>query len=63
MLQVTTAEAQERLPELFVIAEAGNAVKINAHHGRTFTLVANPLRPKRIPKTGSMKGLIRRTVQ
>ena len=58
MIQVTTSEAQQRLPELLAHVEAGNAVEIRADNGRTFTLVANPPRPKGVPRAGSCKGLI-----
>ena len=64
MCQVTIAEAQRRLPELLLAAEAGETVTIRSDEGRTFTLVAqrpaaalNPDWPG-YPYAGSAKGLI-----
>jgi len=59
MIHVTTSEAQQRLPDLLAHVEGGNAVEIRAENGRTFQLVANPPRPKGVPKAGRYQGLIK----
>jgi antitoxin (DNA-binding transcriptional repressor) of toxin-antitoxin stability system len=65
MIQVTVAEAQQRLHELLSAAEAGEAVTIRNDSGRSFTLsliapstVVNAAWPG-YPHPGSAKGLIR----
>jgi antitoxin (DNA-binding transcriptional repressor) of toxin-antitoxin stability system len=64
MTQVTTAEAQRRLPELLSAAEAGETVTIRSDNGRTFTLAVQPPPPMLnpdwpgYPHAGSAKGLI-----
>jgi len=64
MIQVTLAEAQQRLQELLSAVEAGENVTIRSDNGRTFTLsvqeptpVVNPDWPG-YPHAGSAKGLI-----
>ncbi len=60
MIQVTTSEAQQRLPDLLTAAESGQSVEIQADNGRTFRLSANRPRPpvSGVPRAGSCKGLI-----
>jgi antitoxin (DNA-binding transcriptional repressor) of toxin-antitoxin stability system len=64
MIQVTVAEAQQRLRELLSAAEAGETVTIRSESGRTFALsvqsptpVVSPDWPG-YPHAGSAKGLI-----
>jgi len=64
MTQVTSEEAQERLPELLAAAEAGETVEIRSQTGRSIRLLANT-QPKALnptwpgyPHPGSAKGLI-----
>ncbi len=60
MIQVTIAEAQQRLPVLLREAESGQAVEIQGDNGRTFRLIANRPRPPMtgVPRAGSCKGRI-----
>jgi antitoxin (DNA-binding transcriptional repressor) of toxin-antitoxin stability system len=65
VIQVTVAEAQDRLPALLSAAEAGETVTIRSESGKSFTLclqapstVVNPAWPG-YPHPGSAKGLIR----
>jgi antitoxin (DNA-binding transcriptional repressor) of toxin-antitoxin stability system len=60
MVQVTAAEACERLSDLLAAAEAGEGVEIRADNGRIFRLTANRPRPPvtGVPKAGSCQGLI-----
>jgi antitoxin (DNA-binding transcriptional repressor) of toxin-antitoxin stability system len=60
MIQVTTAEARARLPELLAAAAGGEGVEIRAENGRTFRLIANRPRPPvtGVPRAGSCRGLI-----
>jgi antitoxin (DNA-binding transcriptional repressor) of toxin-antitoxin stability system len=60
MVQVTVAEAQQRLPELLENLDAGDAVEIRSENGRTYRLVPNRPRPPvtGVPKAGRLKGLL-----
>ena len=59
MIQVTIAEAKERLPMLLAEAQAGHGVEIRGDVGATFRLVPNrPRTPTGIPRVGSCKGII-----
>ena len=59
MMEVTMAEAQQRLPELLAAAEAGEGVEIRGPTGRVFRLTAVRPRPPitGVPKVGSCAGL------
>jgi antitoxin (DNA-binding transcriptional repressor) of toxin-antitoxin stability system len=65
MIEVTGAEAKQRLPELLSAAEEGEIVTIRNDNGRTFTLVvqlpASIFDPDWLgyPHAGSAKGLIK----
>jgi antitoxin (DNA-binding transcriptional repressor) of toxin-antitoxin stability system len=58
MVEVTLAEAQQRLPELLAAAEAGEGVAIRGPSGRVFHLTAVRPRPPvaGVPKAGSCQG-------
>ena len=58
MVEVTLAEAQQRLPEVLAAAEAGEGVEIRGPSGRVFRLTAVRPRPPvtGIPKAGSCQG-------
>jgi antitoxin (DNA-binding transcriptional repressor) of toxin-antitoxin stability system len=58
MIQVTVAEAQQRLPDLLGTVGAGEEVEIRAEDGRTYWLAATRPRPPvtGVPKAGRLKG-------
>jgi antitoxin (DNA-binding transcriptional repressor) of toxin-antitoxin stability system len=58
-MEVTLAEAQQRLPELLAAAEAGEGVAIQGPSGRVFRLTAVRPRPlvTGVPKAGSCLGV------
>jgi antitoxin (DNA-binding transcriptional repressor) of toxin-antitoxin stability system len=58
-MEVTLAEAQQRLPELLAAAEAGERVAIRGPSGRAFRLTADRPRPPvtGTPKAGSCRGV------
>lgn len=58
-MEVTLAEAQQRLPELLAAAEAGEGVAIRGPSGRVFRLTAARPRPPvtGVPKAGSCRGV------
>jgi antitoxin (DNA-binding transcriptional repressor) of toxin-antitoxin stability system len=58
-MEVTLAEAQQRLHELLAAAEAGESVAIRGPSGREFRLTAVRPRPPvtGIPKAGSCRGV------
>jgi antitoxin (DNA-binding transcriptional repressor) of toxin-antitoxin stability system len=56
MTQVTTAQAQERLPDLLAAVEAGEEVEIRAENGRTFRLAAARPPVTGVPNAGRLKG-------
>ncbi len=58
-MEVTVAEAQQRLPELLAAAEAGESVAIRDPNGRAFRLTAVQPRPPAtgVPKAGSCQGV------
>jgi antitoxin (DNA-binding transcriptional repressor) of toxin-antitoxin stability system len=58
-MEVTLAEAQQRLPELLAAAEAGEGVSIRGPSGRVFRLTAVRPRPlvSGVPKAGSCQGV------
>ena len=58
MIQVTIAEAQQRLPELIAAAQRGESVRIEAQKDEVFRLTADPPaeRIKGVPKAGLLKG-------
>lgn len=64
MTQVTIAEAQQRLPDLLAVAQAGETVTIRTNDGRIFQLTAQSPQPgvdptwPGYPQPGSAKGLI-----
>jgi antitoxin (DNA-binding transcriptional repressor) of toxin-antitoxin stability system len=60
MVQVTTAAAQARLPELLAAAAGGERVEIRSEDGRTYRLLASRPRPPvtGVPRAGSCQGLI-----
>ena len=64
MTEVTTKEAQQRLPQLLSAVEAGESVAIRSDTGRIFTLGVQPAPPvlnpdwPGYPHPGSAKGLI-----
>jgi antitoxin (DNA-binding transcriptional repressor) of toxin-antitoxin stability system len=60
MIQVSTASAQQQLPELLAAAERGESVKIEDEKGGTFRLIADPppATVKGVPKAGRWKGKI-----
>jgi antitoxin (DNA-binding transcriptional repressor) of toxin-antitoxin stability system len=60
MIEVTIAEAQQRLPELLADVQAGEAVEIRGAEGRTFRLIASRPRPAitGVPRAGSCQGII-----
>ena len=59
MMEVTLAEAQQRLPELLAAAEAGEGVEIRGPTGGVFRLMAVRPRPPvtGVPKAGSCQGV------
>jgi antitoxin (DNA-binding transcriptional repressor) of toxin-antitoxin stability system len=64
MIQVTVTEAQQRLPELLDLVQAGENVEIQADSGRSYVLVSTPKHDRAgtdwngYPKAGSLKGKI-----
>jgi antitoxin (DNA-binding transcriptional repressor) of toxin-antitoxin stability system len=58
MIQVTIAEAQQRLPDLLAAVEQGQSVRIEGANGRTFRLLPDRPRPPvtGVPKAGRWKG-------
>ena len=65
MIQVTVAEAQNRLPELLALVETGESVEIRPETGGAFVLVHKPRQDDGnapawpgYPKAGSLKGKI-----
>jgi antitoxin (DNA-binding transcriptional repressor) of toxin-antitoxin stability system len=58
-MEVTLAEAQQRLPELLTAAEAGEGVEIRGPTGGVFRLTAVRPRPPvtGVPRAGSCQGL------
>jgi antitoxin (DNA-binding transcriptional repressor) of toxin-antitoxin stability system len=64
MIQVTITEAQERLPELLDLVQAGENVEIQADSGQSYILVSTPKHDHGgtewtgYPKAGSLKGKI-----
>jgi len=58
-MEVTLAEAQQRLPELLAAAETGEGVAILGPSGRVFCLTAVRPRPPvtGVPKAGSCQGI------
>jgi antitoxin (DNA-binding transcriptional repressor) of toxin-antitoxin stability system len=60
MIQVSTTEAQQRLPDLLAKTDAGVSVEIQGENGRSYRLVPNRIRPPvtGVPRAGSCKGLI-----
>ena len=57
-MEVGTAEAKNRLPELIRIVEGGEQVVIT-RHGRPVAQIAPPPPERRKPVLGGMKGRIR----
>jgi antitoxin (DNA-binding transcriptional repressor) of toxin-antitoxin stability system len=58
MIEVTVAEAQQRLPDLLAVVAAGEEVEIHADDGRAYRLAASSRRPPitGVPKAGRLKG-------
>ncbi|MGA2046883.1 MAG: type II toxin-antitoxin system prevent-host-death family antitoxin [Terracidiphilus sp.] len=57
-MEVSTAEAKNRLPELIRLMAVGEQVVIT-RHGRPVAQLAPPPPERRIPVLGGMKGRIR----
>jgi prevent-host-death family protein len=57
-MEVSTAEAKNRLPELIRVVEGGEQVVIT-RHGRPVAQIAPPPLVRRKPVLGGMKGRIR----